>query len=78
MKNKMMKKSLIPSLNDLLEQALQNETSEDEIMHDQVGQNEFANSDEDQIMQDNPEYSLVRDRLRSPRKRNVGETRRTK
>ena len=32
---------MIPSVNDLLEQPLQNETSEDEIMHDQVGQNEF-------------------------------------
>ena len=29
--------STIPSVNDLLEQPLQNETSEDEIMHDQVG-----------------------------------------
>ena len=44
--------STIPSVNDLLEQPLQNETSEDEIMHDQVGQNEFENSDEDQIMQE--------------------------
>ena len=31
----------IPSVNDLLEQPLQNETSRDEIMHDKMGQNEF-------------------------------------
>ena len=30
------------TLSDLLEQLLQNETSEDEIMHDQVPQNELA------------------------------------
>ena len=36
----------IPSIYDLLEQPLQNET-EDEIMHDQVGQNECKNSDKD-------------------------------
>ena len=30
--------STIPSVNDLWEQPLHNETSEDEIMHDQVGQ----------------------------------------
>ena len=66
--------STIPSVNDLLEQPLQNETSEDEIMHDQVGQNEFENSDEDQIMQeDGLDYSSVRDRSRSPRERNTGE-----
>ena len=41
---------VFPSVNDLLEQPLQNETLEDEIMHDQVGQSEFENSDEDQIM----------------------------
>ena len=45
--------SMIPSVNNLFKQPLQNETLEDEIMHDQVGQNEFKNSDEDQIMQDN-------------------------
>ena len=39
---------MIPSVNDLLEQPLQNETSENEIMHDQVGQREFENSDEDE------------------------------
>ena len=66
--------SAIPSVNDLLEHALQNETSEDELMPDQVGQNEFENSDEDQIMQeDDLDYSSVRDRSRSPRKRNTGE-----
>ena len=43
-------------------------------MHDQVGQNEFENSDEDQIMQEgNPDYSLVQDWSRSPRERNTGE-----
>ena len=36
----------------LLEKLIQNETSDDEIMHDQVGQNEFENSDDDQIMQE--------------------------
>ena len=52
--------SMIPSVNDLLEQPLQNETSEDEIMHDQVGQSEFENSDEDQIMQDDDlDYSSM-------------------
>ena len=36
--------------------------SEDEIMHDQVAQNEFENSDEDQRMQeDDPDYSSVTD-----------------
>ena len=44
--------STIPSVNDLLEQPLQNETSKNEIMQDQVGQNEFENSDEDQVMQE--------------------------
>ena len=39
--------STIPFSNDLLEQPLPNETSEDEIMHDQVGQNEFENLNED-------------------------------
>ena len=48
--------------------------SEDKTMHDQVGQNEFENSDEDQIMQESyPDYSLVQDRSRSPRERNTGE-----
>ena len=48
--------------------------SEDKIMHDQVGQNEFENSAEDQIMQeDNLDYSSVQDRSRSPRERNMGE-----
>ena len=57
-----------------MEQTLQNEMSEDEIMHDQVGQNEFENSDEDQIMQeDDLDYCSVRDRSRSLRERNTGE-----
>ena len=57
-----------------MEQPLQNETSEDEIMHDQMGQNEFENLDEGQIMQeDDLDYSSVRDRSRSPRERNTGE-----
>ena len=43
-------------------------------MHDQVGQDEFENSDEDQIMQeDDLDYSSVWDRSRSPRERNTGE-----
>ena len=43
-------------------------------MHDQVDQNEFENSDEDQIMQkDDLDDSSVRDRCRSPRERNTGE-----
>ena len=64
--------STIPSVNDLLEQPLQNEMSKDEIMHDQVGKSEFENSDEDQIMQENDlDYSSVRDRSRSPRERNT-------
>ena len=42
-------------------------------MHDQEGQNEFENSDEDQIMQeDDLDYSSVRDRYRSHRERNKG------
>ena len=62
--------STILSINDLLEQRLQNEMTEDEIMHDQVGQSEFENSDEDQIMhEDNLGYSSVRDRYRSPREK---------
>ena len=65
--------STTPSVNDLLKQLLQNETCEDEIMHDQEGQNEFENSDEDQIMQeDDPDYSLVWDRSRFPGERNTG------
>ena len=48
--------------------------SEDEVMHDQVGQNEFENSDDDQIMQeDDPDYSSVWVRSKSPRERNTGE-----
>ena len=54
---------MIPSVNDLLEQPLQNETSKVKIMLDQVGQNEFENLDEDQIMQeDGSDYSSVRDK----------------
>ena len=65
--------STIPFVNDLLEQPLQNEMSEDEIMHAQVGQNYFENSVEDQIMQkDDLDYSSVWDRSRSLRKRNTG------
>ena len=69
---KMRKKiSMISSVNDLLEQPLQNEMSEDEIMHDQ---SDFENSDEDQIIQeDDLDYNSVRDRSRSPRERNTGE-----
>ena len=67
--------STIPSVNDLLEQPLQNETSEDEIMYDQVGKNEFENSDENQIMQeDDLDYSSVWDRCRFLQERNTGET----
>ena len=40
-------------------------------MPDQVGQSEFENSDEDQIMQDDLGYSSVWDRSRSPRERNT-------
>ena len=66
--------SMIPSVNDLLEQPLQNEMLEDEIMHDQVGKNEFENSDEVKIMQeDDLDYGSVRDRSRSPRERNTEE-----
>ena len=66
--------SMIPSVNDLLEQSLQNEMSEDEIRHDQLGQNEFENSDENQIMpEDNPDYNSVWDRSRSPKERNMGK-----
>ena len=43
--------STILSAYDLLEQPLPNETSEDEIMNDQVAQNELQNSEENQIMQ---------------------------
>ena len=68
--------STIPSVNDLLEQPSQNETSKDEIMQDQVCQNEFENSDEYQIMQeDDLDYSSVQDRSRSPRERNTEERR---
>ena len=67
----MRKKTIIPSVNNLLEQPLQNEMSEDEIMHDQVGQSEFENLDEDKIIQD--DYSSVQDRSRSPRERNMGK-----
>ena len=64
--------STIPSVNDLLEQTLQNETSEDEIMHDQLGKREFENSDEDQIMlEDDLDYSSVRDRCRFLREWNT-------
>ena len=65
--------STIPSVNDLL----QNEMSEDGIMHDQVGKNEIENSDKDQIMQeDDSDYSSVRDRSVSLRERNTGERQR--
>ena len=64
--------SVLPYVNDLLEQLLENETSEDEIMNDQEGQNELKKSDEDQIMQeDNLDYSLVWDRSKSSRERNM-------
>ena len=67
----------IPSVNDLLEQLLQNETLEDEMMHAQMGQSDFEHSDEDQIMQeDDLDYSSVRYRSRSPRERNTGERQR--
>ena len=57
-----------------MEQPLQNETSEDEIMRDGVDQNEFENSAEDQIMQeDDFNYSSVLDRCRSHRERNTEE-----
>ena len=68
--------SAIPSVNDLLKQPSLNETSEDETIHNQVGQNEFENSDEDQIKQeDDLDYSSVRNRSRSPRERSTGERR---
>ena len=68
--------STITPVNDLLEQPLQNEMTEDEIMHDQVGQNEFENLDEDQIMQeDNLDYRQV---WISQRKKYRRETRRAK
>ena len=68
--------STILSVNDLLEQPLQNETSENEIMHDQVGQNEFENQI---IQEDDLDYSSVWDRSRSPREKKYGrETRRAK
>ena len=39
-----------------------------------MGQSEFENLDEDQIMQeDDLDYSSVQDRSRSPRERNMGE-----
>ena len=67
--------SKISSVNDLLEQPLQNETSEDKIMHDKVGQSDFENS-EDQIMQeDDLDYSSVWGRFWSLRERNTGERR---
>ena len=54
--------SMIPSVNNLFEQPLQNKISEDEIMPDQVGQRDFENLDEDQIMQeDGLDYSSVWD-----------------
>ena len=63
--------STIPSVNDLLEQ---NETSEDEIMHDQVGHNAFKNLDKDPIMlADDLDYSSVRDRSSFPSERNTRE-----
>ena len=43
-------------------------------MHDQVGQSDFENLDEDQMMQeDDLDYSSVRDRSRPPQERNTGE-----
>ena len=42
-----------------------------------MDQNEFENSDEDQIMQeDDPDYSSEQDRSRSPREGNTGERQR--
>ena len=59
--------STIPFVNDLLEQPLENETSENEIMHNQVGQNEFENLHDDQITQeDDPDYPIYQP-LRSDR-----------
>ena len=54
-----------------MEQPLQNETSEDEIMHDQVGQSELENSDEDQIMQ--VITAQCETDLDLPEKKNTGE-----
>ena len=69
--------SMILSVNDLLEQPFHKETSEDKTMQDQASQNEFENSDEDQIMQeDNLDYNSVRDWSRSPKERNMGERQR--
>ena len=66
--------STIPSVNYLCEEPLQNETLEDEIIHNQVGQNKFENSIEDQIIQeDDLDYSSVRDRSKYPTERNTGE-----
>ena len=43
-------------------------------MHGQVGQDEFENPKEDQIMKDdNLDYSSVWEIFRSPRERNMGE-----
>ena len=44
--------STITSVNNLLEQPLQNEKSKDAIMPNQVGQYEFENSEGDKIMQE--------------------------
>ena len=64
----------VPSVNDLLDQGngpVRNETSEEESMSEQ---NECEISDEDQIMEEEyAEYSLGRDRSRSPRGRNTEE-----
>ena len=57
-----------------MEQPLQNETSEDKTMHDQVGQSDFENLDEDQITQeDDPDYSSERNRSRSFRESYTGD-----
>ena len=42
-------------------------------MHDQRGQNQFENSGEDQIMLEDPDYSLGRDGSVCPRERNTGK-----
>ena len=64
----------VPSVNDLLDQRngpVRNETSEEESMSEQ---NECEISDEDQIMEEEyADYSLGRDRSRSPRGRNTEE-----
>ena len=71
--------STIPSVNDLLEHPLQNETAEEEIMHYQVGQNGFENLEEGQIMQeDDLDYCSVQVRSRSPRERNTGGTKQSR